>query len=63
MVNYWLSGLSGLGIDLFYGQNDIVSIRIWQRSLYESYRHLSQLSTQKRMSSIGLLEPEIWTEH
>ena len=63
MVNYWLSGLGGLGIDLFYGQNDTVLIRIWQRSLHESYRHLSQLSTQRRMSLIGLLEPEIWAEH
>jgi len=33
VVNYWLSGPGGLGMDLFYGQNDIVPIRIWQRSL------------------------------
>jgi hypothetical protein len=63
VVNYWLSGLCGLGMDLFYGQNDIVPIIIWQRNLHESCRHLSQLPTQRKMSSFGLLEPEIWTEH
>jgi len=63
VANYWHSGLGGLGIDLFSGRNGIVPIRIWQSGLHESCRNMSPISTKKKMSLFGLLEPEIWTEH
>jgi len=63
VINYWLSGLGGLGMDLFSGRNGIVPIRICHSGLHERCRNLSQLSTKRRMSIFGLLEPEIWTEN
>jgi len=50
-------------MDLFSGRNDISTIRIWQSDLNESCRNMYQISTKRKMSSFGLLEPEIWTEH
>jgi len=46
-----------------FGQNGIAKIRIWKSGLYESCRNLSQFSTKRKISSFGLLELDIWTEH
>jgi len=47
VANYWLSGLGGLGMDLFSRCNGIATIRIHQSGIHEHYRNLSQISTKK----------------
>jgi hypothetical protein len=65
VINYWISGLGGLDMDLFSGQNDISTIRIWHSGLHESCRNLSHLSTKREWAHLDFYNSryELNTKH
>ena len=63
MANYWLSGLGGLGMDLFSGRNGVVLIRICKVVIMKIVGIYLGFAPKRRMSSFEPLELEIWTEH